>query len=412
MGTILVLFAVVLYVREVRDRLKTFDDSLYTTSQIMISGVEAVNYGGQQQIDLEDVPLLGNDSQLLNVRLTFARWYTPEQRILQFFGTIPPSDLEGAIGFSTLSIPESATRLRQLTLPVYQRDRLLGYLQIAASLDPVSVPLRRLRVFLSLGVPATLAIIAVAGWWLGGEAMQPIRQSYQKLQQFTSAAAHELRSPLAGIISNAQVGLMEPIDPDEQTTRLTTISTVAGQMSNLVNQLLFLARHEGVLTPDVLQTVDALTVIQDSIQPFYKSFQDKQLTFHMMLPTDAAADPIYVAVHPELIKQAIANLLTNAQRYTPAGGTITVTLTPYAKTLLLTVADNGIGIDAEDLPHIFDRFYRVDTVRSRYTGGFGLGLAIVQQIIEAHQGTITVTSELNIGSTFKVSLPRAISIHT
>lgn len=401
MGSILIVFAGLLYVREVRDRLQTFDASLYTTSQIMAGGIEDIEYQGQRQIDLEDVPLLGNDSQLLNASLAFARWYSADRQIVQFFGSIPPDALSASPGFTSLSDPAVPYRLRQLTLPVYQGDRLLGYLQIAASLESVEVPLRNLRLFLAIGVPVALGTIALTGWWLGGLAMQPIRMAYQQLQQFTAAASHELRTPLAGIISNAQVGLMEPIDPEEQSNRLAIVSKVAEEMSRLISQLLLLARHEGTLPADVLETVDGTALLQEAIEVLQPQIDAKCLTLETSFPTV----PATLTVEPELMRQAIANLLSNACRYTPSGGTIRVSLTLQPRRVTIAVTDTGIGIAARELPHIFERFYRVDEVRSRHTGGFGLGLAIVRQIVEAHQGTITVSSQVGIGSTFEIGLP-------
>ncbi|HBY45050.1 MAG TPA: two-component sensor histidine kinase, partial [Chloroflexi bacterium] len=118
-----------------------------------------------------------------------------------------------------------------------------------------------------------------------------------------------------------------------------------------------------------------------------------------------ANDALTVRGDAERLRQLIWNLVENALRYTPAGGTVTVSLRRRGPVAELTVADTGIGIPPEHLPHLFERFYRVDTGRSRAVGGTGLGLSIVRQITEAHGGQVRVRSTPGIGSTFTVALP-------
>ncbi|GAB4442729.1 MAG: ATP-binding protein [Cyanobacteria bacterium J069] len=409
MGSILVGFAGLLYLREARDRLQAFDTELYNTALIMAGGVEEIRYQNIRRIDLESVPLLGNDTLALDTYLRFARWYTPERQLLQFVGEIPAATLEAPPGFVTLNLaepptlaqPSSPQMFRQLTLPVRRGEEILGFLQIAAALDPVQQPLQELRLFLAIGVPVALGAIALTGWILGGVAMQPIRQSYQQLQQFTADASHELRAPLAGILSNAQVGLMEPVDPQEQSARLQSIVNIAEFMSALVSQLLFLARQDGNLPFDQLQSIDLGHLLQQLVEATQPQAVASQLTLVCTIP-DA---PVRVLAEPDLLHLAIANLLSNACRYTPAGGQIDLILTQQPPRAIIQVQDTGIGIDAANLPHIFDRFYRADTVRSRQTGGVGLGLAIARHIVEAHQGQISVTSQPHHGSTFTIQLP-------
>jgi OmpR-family two-component system manganese-sensing sensor histidine kinase len=405
MGSILVAFAGVLYLWEARERLYFFDQALYNSSQVIASGVEEITYGDQRRIDLEDAPILGSDAIKLDTNIVFARWYTPEKALLQFMGDIPSPTLDAALGFQTLhdqgAVPDQA--LLQLTLPVYRDGRMLGYLQVAASLDPVILPLQQLRLFLGIGLPIALATIAFAGWLLGGQAMQPIRLAYQRLQQFTADASHELRAPLAAIISNAQLGLMEPTSPAEQADCLKTISEAGESMSTLVGHLLFLARHQGQLSPEAFQPTDVAALLGSIATDYTPRMADQDLHFEVTLPEGTAL----VQGEPGLLRQAIANLLDNACRYTPAGGRIQLIGQSQSRWICIRVEDSGTGIPPEDLPHIFERFYRVDQERSRQAGGFGLGLAIVHQIVELHGGQIQVTSQMQQGSQFQIRLPLA-----
>ncbi len=409
MGSILLVFVALLYLREARDRLKFFDQTLYNTSRMMAAGIEETIYQDQRQIDLENVPLLGNDAVRIETNLLFARWYSPRKQLLQFIGPIPPEQLSSSSGFETLvdgGTERVEGRLRQLTLPVYREGRLLGYLQVAASLTPVETPLRQLQLFLVVGVPLTLAAIAGTGWLLGGAAMQPIRQSYEQLQQFTADASHELRAPLAGIVSNAQVGLMEPVDLQEQTLRLQTISEVAESMGVLVGHLLFLARHEGQLPPEARRAVDLV----DLLEAIAAEFKQQAASKHLALITDLPTHPLQVLIEPDLLRQSVINLLSNAYCYTPSGGQVMLQLVTQPRSVVIRVQDTGIGIAEADLSRIFDRFYRVDKIRSRQTGGFGLGLAIARQIVEAHGGKLTVVSQVGQGSCFEIRLPLSSAV--
>ena len=172
-------------------------------------------------------------------------------------------------------------------------------------------------------------------------------------------------------------------------------------MSDLITNLLFLARHQGKLNPQDISKIDIAELLNSLAAEYQTLAVEKGLKFNRDIPVE----PIEINGDRDLIQQAIRNLLDNAIKYTPSGGMVELSLLVKPRQILIKVKDTGIGIPASDLPQIFDRFYRVDKARTRQTGGFGLGLAIAQQVIQAHNGKITVESKIEQGTTFQICLP-------
>jgi len=222
-----------------------------------------------------------------------------------------------------------------------------------------------------------------------------------RLTRFTANASHELRAPMAAILSNAQVGLMSADrDSIQPRQRLEKIVPLTMYMATLVKDLLFLARHDGATSQEHFLTFDLQSFLYFMCRE-WEADADQNIKFSYNL----AISLVRVSGDADLIRQVMINLLSNAYRYTPTGGEVHVQLEVLDNSALIEVTDTGFGISPEALPYIFERFYREERVRSKFKDSSGLGLAIVQQIVNLHQGKITVTSEVDQGTTFQVYLP-------
>jgi signal transduction histidine kinase len=225
-----------------------------------------------------------------------------------------------------------------------------------------------------------------------------LQQASDAQQRFVSDASHELRAPLTIIQANLDLLERMPALPAEERAEiLGEASRETHRLSQLVADLLALARADAGIALQ-RRRVELDRVLLEAVG------DARHLARGQRLEIDAL-EPVVVSGDPDRLRQLLLALLDNAVKYTPAGGRIGVALARDSTNARLTVSDDGVGIPATDLPHVFDRFYRADPARSRDPGGTGLGLPIARWIVEQHGGDITVTSEPGEGTQVRIQLP-------
>ena len=221
---------------------------------------------------------------------------------------------------------------------------------------------------------------------------------------FVSNVSHELRTPLTSVKSYLEAldegALSEPVAPDFVKVSLNETN----RMMRMVTDLLSLSRIDNETSHLEVELTNFTAFITFILNRFDKIKNQDEIKKYEII-RDYPITPIWVEIDTDKLTQVIDNIMNNAIKYSPDGGTITVSIKTTDEQLILSIADEGLGIPKQDLPKIFDRFYRVDKARSRAQGGTGLGLAIAKEIVKQHQGFIWAKSEYGVGSTFTIVLP-------
>lgn len=345
-----------------------------------------------------------------------------------------------------------AARVRVLMVPLKYSNGITnsvqtaGVIQLARSIDETERALTVFLYALAFGGIVVLVVASQGGAWLTRAAFRPIdvmartvqgivsasdlkqrvpvpevqdelqrltmtvndlldriEQLFETQRRFLADASHELRTPLAAMQGNIEIlNRGAARDPELLAESLADMQRESARLIRLVNDLLMLARNEAAAGMRFV-LVDLADLMMEVVREL------KPIAGQVELVLDIKSIAI-VEGDRDRLKQALLNVCMNAIQHTPAGGRVTCSLLNQGERAIITIADTGSGIAPDDLPYIFDRFYRADRSRTRgYTGsssGSGLGLAIVKYIIEAHQGNVTVASTLNEGTTFGMSLPR------
>jgi heavy metal sensor kinase len=343
-------------------------------------------------------------------------------------------------------------RLQDRAVPILGRQRVLeGSLRLGdqpttvvvmASLEEVNHELGELWTVLLTAVPVVLLLSGGLGYVLARKALTPmerlrrlteeitadrldrrlpvinprdelgrltetlnamivrLERSFTEIRRFTADASHELRTPLTAIRMEAEVALAKPLGLTEHQQLLGSILEECGRLTQLTNQLLALAREDARAGSQAQDAVDLAALVEDVTETMRLLAEVKGLT----LRTEAH-EAVSVRGGAARLREVFFNVLDNAIKYTPEGGMIEVLVGCTGPEAVVSMRDSGVGIPAEHLPHVFDRFYRVDKARSRAEGGTGLGLSIAQSIIAAHGGRIELASAPGQGTTCTVRLP-------
>jgi two-component system, OmpR family, heavy metal sensor histidine kinase CusS len=227
--------------------------------------------------------------------------------------------------------------------------------------------------------------------------LKRLDDSFTRLSQFSADLAHELRTPIANMLGEAQVALTRDRTAAEYRETIESTIGECERLSGIVDNLLFVARVDAAREPIARKQFDARAAVE-KIAAFYQTIADD----HHVTITCSGEGQIYA--DPDLFERALGNLLDNALRFTPENGSIQITLSEHDSDFEVEVRDNGCGIAPEHLPRVFDRFYRADS--SRGSDGAGLGLALIKSIVDLHGGSASIHSEVGRGTTVTLIFPK------
>jgi signal transduction histidine kinase len=405
MATILSLFGTGVYVFFSRSLYRELDKKLQTLAESAVPSLSEVK--AKKERYLEDVDRVSWGEILYRERQS-VEWFDAEGQPIVSKGTLnlalPPRP-----GFWTIERMQRPAQIRTFTIPVTggstdaNSPSLEGYIRVSQSTEEIETIQSQLLWGMGMGAVTTLGLVGLAGFWLTQRAIEPVEQSFQRLKQFTADASHELRGPLTAIKASVDVMRNHPerIHPKD-AKKLSAIASATSQMIELTQDLLFLARTDtpGSAFDPGRSSLPLNNVLQELVDLFGPFAQEKgvQIDYQELAAISIDGDR-------SQLSRLFSNLLRNGIQYTPSGGRVMLRLSRSNRFAIINVEDTGIGIAPEELPFVFDRFWRADRARSRREGGTGLGLSIAAAIAQRHGGKITVNSQLKVGSCFTVYLP-------
>lgn len=355
-----------------------------------------------------------------------------------------PTALHDTIHFDVVTL-NGTGRARRLTGRVTAGGGTYTVM-LMAELEHLDEEMRTVLGVLAVTIPVTLAVAAGLGYWLARKSLAPVDQlrqladeitaehldrrlpiansgdelgalartinsmisrlerSFGEVRRFTADASHELRTPISVIHSEAEMGLRSSASLADAQNRLTSILEECNRLTSMTDQLLALCREDAGVTAGATTPIHLAALVNDAVETMQPSANAKCQKLSV-----TCDNSLVVSGDEQRLRRVFYNLLDNAIKYTPDNGVIQVMLERQGNDAVITIQDNGAGIPAEDLPHVFERFYRAHREVAECGTGAGLGLSIAMSIVVAHHGRIEVESEVGCGTTFRVYFPIALT---
>jgi heavy metal sensor kinase len=419
----------------------TVNDASRSNLEIVqrVLSLSAVKGTPKIQKELGELAELWANGAIFQVAQGHGTWIFRSPRFLSPQAPLPVPPANG-ISFLTTNLDSQQYRIAQKSAAI---NGQVFHISAAVPTEPFDQALDRFRLTEKGFLPLLVVLASLLGYWLSGRAMAPVNRiiesaeqigvqnlsqrlevpraadelqrltvtlnamleriesSVKRIRQFTANASHDLRTPLSLIRTHAEIALRRTRTGMEYRESLARILTVSEETTGLVESLLTLARADAGASHLHFTEINLTVALERAAHQFSILAASKGLSFASHISNDS----LLLSGDSAALDSLLHALLENALKYTPNGGCVSLRGSAISGNVVIDIEDTGIGISAEDLPRIFDRFFRADQARSREVPGSGLGLSIARWIAEAHNGRIEVESRLGAGSTFRVFLP-------
>jgi heavy metal sensor kinase len=391
------------------------------------------------QKELGELSELWANGAIFQVSDADGSWVFRSPRFLLSQSPLPLAPAEG-VSFLTTNLDSQQYRIAQRSM---QSDGHVFHISAAVPTEPFDQALDNFRLIEKRFLPLLVLLASFLGYWLSGRALAPVNRiihsaeqigaqnlsqrlevphaadelrrltvtlnamleriefSVQRIRQFTANASHDLRTPVSLIRTHAELALRRRRSEAEYRESLARILCVSEETTQLIESLLALARADAGASYLRLSEMDFTPVLQKTALQASVLTLSKGLSFS----SDLSDEPLSVRGDAGALDSLMLAVLDNAVKYTPAGGFVRLHSFASSAAVIVEVEDSGVGIAPDEIPRVFDRFFRADQARSREIPGSGLGLSIARWIAEAHDGRIEVESRLGAGSRFRVVLP-------